>query len=124
MHTAVSALACSLLIAVGLAGSACSTLSSPREMSPVERTLAAKRGAFDECYRTRSAKPLRDGTVKAKFVVQADGKATDVVIDSSSLKDAGTENCVVEVIRATTFPKPEPPATIDVIYPIEFNSLQ
>lgn len=102
-----------LVEVTGMAGKA-----DPKEL--LRRTLAT--AAVGPCYEAALTRdPRRYGEVVVRFTALADGKVDDVGVHLSTLGDDAAEACVVETVRALSFPG----VTTDrltVVYPFLFAS--
>ena len=61
----------------------------------IEQAMQSHRNNFTACYEKEvKTKKKLSGKVGTKFVVGPDGKATSLSIESTTLKDSNTENCI------------------------------
>ena len=73
------------------------------------------------CYAPEKAKDKHlKGVVKVKWQIEADGKASDVGVVESSMKNANVEACLVDVIEHLRFPKAQEGPVV-ITYPFDFE---
>ncbi len=89
----------------------------------VNAALAAHKDEFRFCYERElnAGSPKLRGTVYPSFVIGAQGAVTRAGIASSSLKNPGVEQCVVNVIRRIPFPSPRGGGIVEVRFRIEYS---
>ena len=67
-----------------------------------------KASALRNCYeRQLLADPELSGKIVMRWKVQLDGKASDVSVQSSTMKNAKVEKCMTRVIKRMRFDKPD-----------------
>lgn len=87
---------------------------------------AAMQAHYDEfrlCYEkeVNAESPNLAGRVSTTFVIGSTGRVTQAGIESTTLKNANTERCILEVIRRIAFPIPRGAGIVQVSYPFKFN---
>jgi TonB family protein len=90
----------------------------------VEAALLAHRDEFRYCYEKEinAESSGIGGRVGTTFVIGASGRVAQAGIESTSLKNANVERCVLNVIRRIDFPIPRGAGLVQVSYPFKFNS--
>ncbi|MCM2277541.1 MAG: AgmX/PglI C-terminal domain-containing protein [Oligoflexia bacterium] len=93
------------------------------DASAVEAALLAHRDEFRLCYEKEinAETPDLAGRVSTSFVIGSTGRVTQAGIESTTLKHANTERCVLNVIRRIDFPIPRGAGIVQVTYPFKFN---
>jgi hypothetical protein len=97
------------------------TSSNALPVEVIERIVRQNFGRFRLCYENGlRGEPALAGTVRVRFVIEADG-ATGVVNDAGSdLPDAGVVACVERAFGNLSFPSPAGGA-MTVTYSLSFN---
>ena len=92
------------------------------DASAVEAALLAHRDEFRLCYeRELNAENQKlAGRVGTTFVIGSSGKVAQAGVESTSLKNANTESCILQVIRRIQFPIPRGAGLVQVSYPFKF----
>jgi len=90
----------------------------------VEAALLAHKDEFRLCYEREinAENPKLAGRVGTSFVIGSSGRVTQAGIESTTLKNANVERCVLAVIKRIDFPIPRGGGTVQVTYPFKFNS--
>ncbi len=90
----------------------------------VEQALLAHRDEFRLCYEREinAENPKLAGRVGTTFVIGSSGRVTQAGVESTSLKNANVERCVLTVIKRIDFPIPRGGGVVQVSYPFKFNS--
>ena len=90
----------------------------------VEAALLAHKDEFRLCYEREinAENPKLAGRVGTTFVIGSSGRVTQAGVESSSLKNANVERCVLAVIKRIDFPVPRGGGIVQVNYPFKFNS--
>ncbi|MBL7716228.1 MAG: TonB family protein [Bdellovibrionales bacterium] len=90
----------------------------------VERALLAHKDEFRLCYEKEinAENPGASGRVGTSFVIGSSGHVTQAGIESSSLKNANVERCILAVIKRIDFPIPRGGGVVQVTYPFKFSS--
>lgn len=91
----------------------------------IEAALLAHKDEFRLCYEKEinAENPKLAGRIGTSFVIGSSGRVTQAGIESSSLKNANTERCVLTVIRRIQFPTPRGGGIVQVTYPFKFNAV-
>lgn len=89
----------------------------------IEAAMLANRQKYLECYSSQfsQSKHWPAGRVLTQFLISEDGRVSEAKIKESTLKQPQVENCILEVIKSTEFPKPKKRGTTSVEYPFKFN---
>lgn len=78
------------------------------------------RPAIQKCYEVEFQKSLElKGHVIVRFVIAHNGSVSSAVVTETTLHNEATENCVLELVRQHSFPKPRGGIVI-VNYPFNF----
>ncbi len=87
-----------------------------------ELTLMRHQDRFRGCYEEQlRSKPELHGRVVVAFSITPEGRASELVIKSTTLRNAKVENCLLDVIREITdFPPPDSGAKVQLTYPFKF----
>lgn len=90
----------------------------------VERALLAHKDEFRLCYEKEinAENPGVSGRVGTSFVIGSSGHVSQAGIESSSLKNANIERCILAVIKRIDFPIPRGGGVVQVTYPFKFSS--
>jgi hypothetical protein len=90
----------------------------------VEQALLAHKDEFRLCYEREinAETPNLAGRIGTSFVIGSSGRVTQAGIESTTLKHAGVERCVINVIKRIDFPIPKGGGIVQVSYPFKFNS--
>ena len=89
------------------AESADASAPATRDPDAIAATLAQARPKLRACYdAARATRPELRGSIALRVVVDPKGKVAEASIDdaASEMHDAALSKCVVDVLRATTFP--------------------
>lgn len=89
----------------------------------IAAAIAAHKDEFRLCYEKEinAETPALAGRVSTNFVIGSTGRVTKAGIESSTLKNANTESCILNVIRRIDFPIPQGAGVVQVTYPFKFN---
>jgi hypothetical protein len=89
----------------------------------VEAALLAHRDEFRLCYEKEinAENPGLAGRVGTTFVIGSTGRVNQAGIESTTLKNANTERCILAVIKRIDFPIPRGAGLVQVSYPFKFN---
>src|SRR6185312_9831287 len=89
----------------------------------VAAALAAHRDEFRLCYEKEinAGQEGLAGRVGTSFVIGSSGRVTHAGIESTTLKNANTERCILNVIRRIDFPIPHGAGVVQVSYPFKFS---
>ena len=87
--------------------------------------LMAHRDEFRLCYEREinAETPNLAGRVGTTFVIGSSGRVTQAGVDSTTLKNANTERCVIAVLKRIQFPIPEGAGVVQVSFPFKFSSV-
>jgi outer membrane biosynthesis protein TonB len=90
----------------------------------VEAALLAHKDEFRLCYEKEinAEHPYLSGRVGTSFTIGSSGRVTEAGIESSTLKNANAERCIVTVIKRIDFPIPRGGGIVQVTYPFKFSS--
>jgi pSer/pThr/pTyr-binding forkhead associated (FHA) protein/outer membrane biosynthesis protein TonB len=89
----------------------------------VERALLAHKDEFRLCYEKEinAENPNLAGRVGTNFVIGSSGRVTHAGIESSTLNNANTERCIIQVLKRIDFPIPRGAGVVQVTYPFKFT---
>jgi TonB family protein len=89
----------------------------------IAREIAKHRDEIKYCYEKEinAEHPDLAGRVGIRFVIGASGSVTTAGVSTTSLRNANTERCVVEVIRRIVFPPVRGGGIAEVTYPFVFK---
>jgi hypothetical protein len=59
--------------------------------------------------------------VGTNFVIGSSGRVTHAGIESSTLNNANTERCIIQVLKRIDFPIPRGAGVVQVTYPFKFT---
>jgi len=90
----------------------------------INAAILAHKDEFRLCYEREinAEHPNLAGRVGTNFVIGASGRVSTAAVLSSSLKNANTEQCILEVIKRIDFPKPRGGGEVSVNYPFRYSS--
>ncbi len=93
------------------------------DAAAVEAALLAHRDEFRLCYEREinADSPAQPGRVGTTFVIGTSGRVNQAGIESSSLKNAKVEQCILTVIKRIDFPIPRGGGVVQVSYPFKFS---
>lgn len=87
----------------------------------ISQTLNDNIGGIKFCYELGLKRnPALSGKVEVEFTIGEDGRVSDAIVKSSTLKDKHVEDCILRKIRSLRFPKPSG-GKITVKYPFVFE---
>lgn len=92
-----------------------------RSLTPeqLQQTMKSRQTAMAACYELSPAKEKQlAGELTVDFTVEPSGKVTGESLVNDSIADKILSECVVGVVRDTSFPRSE--AAIDVSWPMRF----
>lgn len=94
------------------------------DASAIEAALLAHKDEFRNCYEREinAENPNQSGRVGTSFTIGASGRVMDAGVVSSTLKNANTERCILNVIRRIQFPIPRGAGLVEVKYPFKFSA--
>ena len=87
----------------------------------VKKAIVAKKAEIKACYHALLEKDKKaSGKVVLRFTVGEDGKVEDVVNMNETTLPNETANCIGDVVKSITFPKPNG-GKATITYPWEFT---
>jgi outer membrane biosynthesis protein TonB len=88
--------------------------------------ILAHKDEFRLCYEREinAETPNIGGSVSTTFVIGATGRVNQAGINSTTLKNANVERCVLNVIKRIEFPIPRGAGVVQVSYPFKFASVK
>ena len=90
----------------------------------IQRVIRDASGQVRYCYeRALAQEPTLEGMVRVRFVIAPDGSVTSASVTSSTMGKPDMEECVLQRIRALTFPPPDNGADVTVNYPFRFQHM-
>ncbi len=92
----------------------------------VEAALLAHKDEFRLCYEREinAENPRLAGRVGTSFVIGTSGRVNQAGIESTSLKHAAVERCILTVIKRIQFPVPRGGGIVQVTYPFKFAPIR
>ena len=89
----------------------------------VEAAMFAHRDEFRLCYEKEinAETPNLAGRVGTTFVIGSTGRVTKAAIESTTLKNANAERCILTVIKRIDFPIPRGAGLVQVSFPFKFK---
>lgn len=89
----------------------------------IAREIAKHRDEIKYCYEKEinADRPDLSGRVAIKFVIVANGTVSSAGVANTTLKNANTESCVVDVIKRIQFPPVRGGGIAEVTYPFLFK---
>jgi pSer/pThr/pTyr-binding forkhead associated (FHA) protein/outer membrane biosynthesis protein TonB len=89
----------------------------------VEAALLAHKDEFRLCYEKEinAEHPNLAGRVGTTFVIGSSGRVSQAGIESTTLKNANVERCVLAVIKRIDFPIPRGGGEVTVTYPFKYT---
>lgn len=90
----------------------------------IRRVIAENNQEIYNCYKIESMKkPNLHGVVKFEFKIVRGGKVQKAkIVETSTLKDPSLHSCLLNTLRAWSFPEPAKGDIIRVSYPLTFAS--
>ncbi len=91
------------------------------ELSPqaIVGALGPLREAAQRCMSTATLPGAAGTRVGLAMRIGADGRLTHACITEDSASDPALRGCLLDAARATQFPAPNPPGTVDAVLPME-----
>jgi hypothetical protein len=91
----------------------------------VEAALLAHKDEFRNCYEREinAETPNIAGRVGTIFVIGSSGRVNEAGIESTTLKNANVERCILTVIKRIDFPIPRGAGTVNVKYPFKYSAV-
>ncbi len=89
----------------------------------VEAALLAHKDEFRLCYEREinAENPNLAGRVGTNFVIGSSGRVNQAAVESTTLKHAAVEACILKVIKRIQFPIPRGGGVVQVTYPFKFS---
>jgi outer membrane biosynthesis protein TonB len=89
----------------------------------IEAAMLAHKDEFRLCYEKEinAENPNLAGRVGTTFVIGSGGRVTEAGIESTTLKNANVERCVLAVIKRIDFPVPRGGGVVQVTYPFKYS---
>jgi TonB family protein len=82
-------------------------------MADVRAVLAVADGRFRACYeQALVARPLLEGSVRLRIVIDESGAVNDARVEQSSLEGDEVHTCLCDAARSLAFPRPTEPLTL------------
>jgi hypothetical protein len=96
-------------------------LRGPLSADVVQERVGQREVSVRECYEEGLRRnPSLRGQIAVRFVVEPDGKATNITKSASNLRDDDVVRCVLSTFGSLDFPNPTG-AAVTVTYPIDFR---
>jgi hypothetical protein len=96
-------------------------LTEAQVQATVDEHFDPVRTCFDEAMARMEMEDL-SGVIAIQMTVDKTGKVTLSQLDASNFGDAEAVDCLVEVTKTWTFPKPKKGTPAKVIYPFQLRS--
>lgn len=94
------------------------TVAGGLDMDQIAAVIARHQGEIIYCYeKGLQVKSSLSGRVGIRWVINGAGKVSTAAIESSSLKSAQVEGCIVSRLKGWQFPKPVGGVNVKVSYP-------
>lgn len=88
----------------------------------IQHYIREQRNQLRSCYERRlQHDPDLVGRVEVTFVISDNGQVASATVAESELGDPEVEDCVVDVFRGLTFPRPEGGGIYIITYPLRFQ---
>ena len=98
-------------------------LSGPLDKDEIRAVVRKKSAEVRYCYEDAlSTVPTLEGDVLVRFVISVTGAVASARVTSSTLGSEAVEECMIERVKAWTFPKVNGGGTVVVNYPFAFSS--
>ncbi|MBC7693645.1 MAG: AgmX/PglI C-terminal domain-containing protein [Methylotenera sp.] len=90
----------------------------------IEAALMAHRDEFRLCYEREinGVNSSLAGRVSTSFVIGSSGRVNQAGVESTTLKNANVERCILTVIKRIDFPIPNGGGIVQVTYPFKFSA--
>jgi TonB family protein len=87
-------------------------------------TVNGKKDEVKACYDAalKEKKDDINGTVNVAMVISAEGKITEAKVNNTTTNTPKLDQCILDHLKTWTFPKPNPPGEVAIIYPFVFSS--
>lgn len=94
------------------------TVQGGLTMEQIEAVIARNIGQITYCYEQGlQTKPDLSGRVRVRFMIGQAGRVTTAGVQSSSIRSAKVEGCIVNKLQAWNFPHPVGGVSVKVMYP-------
>jgi len=88
----------------------------------IRRVVRRNIGQIKHCYeKGLFGRPDLEGRVSVKFTIDGMGGVTHSVVNASTLRHGGTEQCIARAVRRWTFPQPKGGGIVIVSYPFQLT---
>lgn len=92
------------------------------DASIIRRIVRAHINEVRACYNQGLARnPTLRGRVAVQFMINATGRVSSSVVQSSSIKDRSVANCIAKAVKRWKFPKPKGGGIASVTYPFTLD---
>jgi TonB family protein len=89
----------------------------------IRRVVDRHRNEIRFCYeQALHLHPESAGRVAVKFIVSPTGSVQAAAVESSTLGDAATEQCIVQAVQRWNFPSPQGGGIVIVSYPFVLDT--
>lgn len=94
----------------------------PFDQASIDEEVRARLVDLRACYDTRAERnPELQGVITARFVIDDQGRARDIELESETLDDDELDACLAGVLSSIAFPPAPSSEAIAVTYPFEFR---
>ncbi|MGK5085668.1 AgmX/PglI C-terminal domain-containing protein [Bdellovibrionota bacterium FG-1] len=95
------------------------------DANAIDAAIRAHQDEFRLCYEREinAEHPNIGGRIGTTFVIGSTGRVTEAGIESSSIKNANIERCVLTVMKRIDFPMPRGGGLVQVAYPFKFSPI-
>jgi hypothetical protein len=113
------------MTAIRVGGAEESIVMGAIDKDAVLAAILAHKDEFRLCYEreVNAENPKLAGTVLTSFVIGSSGRVTQAGIESTSLKNANTERCVITVLKRIDFPMPRGGGIVETKFPFKFSAV-
>jgi TonB family protein len=100
-------------------------VSGSVDRDAVAEAIYAHKDEFRLCYEREinAERPKMTGQVGTSFVIGSSGRVTQAGIESSSIRNANVERCVLKVLKRIQFPIVRGDGVVEVHFPFKFSSI-
>ena len=88
----------------------------------VQETIVGQYPRIQKCYTQAIGKDGHAGVIKAKFIIDREGKARSIRLTDESLGTNKINPCLKDEIQGLSFPKPKGGVDVSVSYPFKFEA--
>ncbi len=99
------------------------SLATSARLDPelIQETIRSQYDDLRACYeRALAGNRNASGVVTVRFVIAKNGQVREARATANSLPDCGAVQCMLSVFRGLSFPEPNPPGIVTVVYPIRY----